>query len=141
METTPYKTRAAALNASLEKPGWRDNAVIREAVEDSSARGNTMMVLGIAVPVDGHGGGQFYKDYLTNTPRGAPRLRSACEAVGALDRYNAREISPDDFIGKVVRVKLAVERSARFGSRIVITDYAKPEVRAVVNLNLREVAS
>jgi hypothetical protein len=144
METTPYsKAQLAALNASLGelvKPGWVDGAVIREAVEDSSARGNTMIVLGVAVPVDGgHGGERFYKDYLTNTPRGATRLHSACEAVGALDRYNARTISPEDFIGKVVRVKLSVERgNKRYAPRNIIEDYAVSEARVV---NLRGAAS
>lgn len=141
MDTTPYsKSQLAALNASLGelvKPGWVDGAVISEAVEDSSARGNTMMVLDISVP-DGRGGKRILKDHLTNTPRGALRLHSACEAVGALESYNAGRISPDDFIGKVVRLKLGVERTKRFGSRNVIEIYAGSNAQVV---SLREVAS
>jgi hypothetical protein len=140
METTPYSTKAQALYASLGdllKPGWLDGATIYEAVEDTSARGNTMIVLGIDVP-NGHGGKRFLKDHLTNTPRGALRLRSACEAVGALDSYNSGEILPESFVGKIVRIKLSVERS-KHGSRNVITEYAASEARVVTSL--REVAS
>ena len=140
METTPYsKAQLAALNASLGelvKPGWVDGAVIREAVEDSSARGNTMIVLGLVLPM--HGGERIYKDHLTNTPRGALRLRSACEAVGALDRYNAGEISASDFVGHTVRIKIGVEKKRGYAPRNIIEDYAASEARVV---SLREVAS
>lgn len=141
METTPYsKAQAGALYASLRepiKPGWVEDATISEAVERPSARGNMMIELSIVVR-DGHGGERILKDYLTNTPLGALRLHSACEAVGALDRYNAGKISPDDFIGKIVRVKLSVERSRRYGQRNIIEEFAAAEVRIV---SLRGVAS
>jgi hypothetical protein len=141
MDTTPYSpAQLAALNASLGKllePGWKDDATIREAVESTSARGNDMIELGIAVP-DGRGGERFYKDYLTNTPRGAQRLHNACEAVGALDRYNARSISASDFVGHTVRVKIGVEKKRGYAPRNIIEDYAASDARVV---GLREVAS
>ena len=109
----------------LLKPGWLDG-VIREAVERPSARGNMMIELGIAVP-DGRGGERRLQAYLINTPCSAHRLHRACEAVGALDRYNARAISPDDFIGKAVRVKVSVHE--RYGN--IIEDFATSETRVV----------
>ena len=64
------KLRAARLLA----PGWKDDAVIREAVERPSARGNDMIELDIAVP-DGRSGERMLKDFLTNTSLAA---RSVC---------------------------------------------------------------
>ena len=79
-----------------------------------------------------------FKDYLTNTPLGALRLRHACEAVGTLDRYNAGEISASDFVGHTVRVKIGVEKKRGYAPRNIIEDYAVSEARVV---SLREVAS
>lgn len=138
---TPAYTEAAAVEAArrtLLAPGWIDGAVIREAVEGSSARGNEMIELDIAVP-DGRGGERLFKDYLTGTPLGALRLRHACEAVGALDRYtSAGEVGASDFVGHTVRVKIDVEKKRLFAPRNIISDYAKSEARVV---SLREVAS
>ena len=139
MKTTAY-TEAAAIEASrrtLLKPGWIDGAVIREAVEDPPRAATTMIELGIAVP-DGRGGERLFKDYLTNTPLGALRLRHACEAVGALDRYNAGEISASDFVGHTVRVKIGIEKKRGYAPRNIIEDYAVAEASVV---SLREVAS
>ena len=72
---------------------------------------------------DGRGGERLFKDYLTNTPLGALRLRHACEAVGALDRYNAGEISASDFLGHTVRVKIGVEKKRGYAPRNIIEDY------------------
>ena len=139
MRTQAY-TEAAAIEASrrtLLAPGWIDGAMIREAVERPSARGNDMIGLVIAVP-DGRGGERLFKDYLTSTPLGALRLRHASEAVGALDRYNAGEISASDFPGHTVRVKIGVEKRRGYAPRNIIEDYAAAEARVV---SLREVAS
>ena len=140
METTPYsKAQAAALHASLHEllnQGWVDGVMIREAVERPSARGNEMIEVGIAVPA--RGGERLFKDYLTNTPLGALRLRNACEAVGALDRYNSGQISASDFVGHTVRVKIGVEKKRGYAPRNIIEDYAVSEARVV---SLREVAS
>ena len=137
---TPAYTEAAATEASrrtLLAPGWIDGAMIREAVERPSARGNDMIELVIAVP-DGRGGERLFRDYLTNSPLGALRLRHASEAVGALDRYNAGEISASDFPGHAVRVKIGIEKKRGYAPRNVIEDYGVAEARVV---NLREVAS
>ena len=137
---TPAYTEAAATEASrrtLLAPGWIDGAMIREAVERPSARGNDMIEVVVAVP-DGRGGERLFKDYLTSTPLGALRLRHACEAVGALDRYTSGEISASDFPGHAVRVKIGIEKKRGYAPRNVIEDYGIAEARVV---NLREVAS
>jgi hypothetical protein len=137
---TPAYTEAAAIEAArrtLLAPGWIDGAMIREAVERPSARGNDMIEVVIAVP-DGRGGERLFKDWLTSMPLGALRLRHATEAVQKLDRYSAGEISASDFVGHAVRVKIDVEKKRGYAPRNVITDYAKSESSVV---SLREVAS
>jgi hypothetical protein len=137
---TPAYSEADAIEASsrtLLAPGWID-AVIREAVERPSARGNDMIELTVAVP-DGRGGERLFKDYLTSTPLGALRQRHACEAVGALDRYTSGEISASDFPGHTVRVKIGIEKKrGYYAPRNIIEDYAVSEARVV---SLRGVAS
>jgi hypothetical protein len=131
---TPAYTEDAAVEVArrtLLAPG-RIDAVIREAVERPSARGNDMIELTVAVP-DGRGGERLLKDYLTNTSLGALRLRHACEAVGALDRYDAGAISASDFPGHTVRVKIGVEKRRGYAPRNIIEDYAASDAR-VVNL-------
>jgi hypothetical protein len=139
---TPAYTEDAAIEASrrtLLAPGWIDGAVIREAADGFTAQKNEKIELFIAVP-DGRGGERLFKDHLTATPLGALRLRHACEAIGALDRYmNEGEVSASDFVGHTVRVKIEVEKKrGPYGPRNIITDYAKAEPRVV---SLREVAS
>jgi hypothetical protein len=140
MKTHAY-TETEALEASrrtLLAPGWTDGAVIREAEERTSARsGNEMIELDVDVP-DGRGGERMLKDYLTSTSLGELRLRRASEAVGALARYNSREISASDFPGHTVRVKIGVEKKRGYAPRNIIEDYAVSEARVV---SLREVAS
>jgi hypothetical protein len=107
-------------------------------VERPSARGNEMIELDIAVP-DGRGGERLFKDYLTGTPLGALRLRHACEAVSALDRYTSEgEVYASDFPGHTVRVKIGIEKKRGYAPRNIIEDYAAAEARVV---SLREVAS
>jgi hypothetical protein len=133
---TPAYTEAAAIEASrrtLLAPGWIDGAMIREAVERPSARGNEMIELDVAVP-DGRGGERLFKDYLTSTPLGALRQRRACEAVGALDRYDAGAISAADFPGHHVRVKIETEKRRGWPERSVIVDYAAASAASVVTL-------
>jgi hypothetical protein len=137
---TPAHSETAAIEASrrtLLPLGWIDDAMIHAALERPSARGNDTIELDIAVP-DGRGGKRPFKDWLTNTPIGALRLRHACEAVGALDRYNAGEISATDFVGHTVRVKIGIEKKRGYAPRNIIEDYAVSEARVV---SLREVAS
>lgn len=139
---TPAYTEAAAVEAArrtLLAPGWIDGAMIREAVERPSARGNEMIELTIAVP-DGRGGERLFKDWLTNTPISALRLRHACDSIAKLDRYNSgEEIPASDFVGHTVRVKIGVEPKRRgYAPRNIIEDYAVSDARVV---SLRGVAS
>jgi hypothetical protein len=137
---TPAYSEAAAVEAArrtLLAPGWID-AVIREAVERSSARGNEMIEIDIAVP-DGRGGERLLKDYLTGTSSlGALRLRHACESIHKLDRYDAGEVSASDFVGHTVRVKIGVEKKRSYAPRNIIEDYAASEANVS---SLRGVAS
>jgi len=140
MKTRAY-TETEAVEASrrtLLAPGWTDGAVIREAEERTSARsGNEMIELAVAVP-DGRGGERVLKDYLTSTSLGERRLRRASEAVLALDRYSAGEISASDFPGHTVRVKIGVEKKRGYAPRNIIEDYAVSEASVV---SLRGMAS
>jgi hypothetical protein len=131
MMKTPGFSEADAKKAS-ERPlftaGWYP-ALFREAVERESRRGNAMIEV-IVVVTDAHGNGEReFRDYLSSTAGlGAAKLRHACGACGpdVLARYEAGEVSQDDFPGKTVRVKLDVERRRGYEPRNVIVDYAPP---------------
>jgi hypothetical protein len=138
MEIINPHSESAALEASrrtLLPTGWIDGATIRDAVERPSARGNEMTELTIAVP-DGRGGERLFKDYLTNAPLAALRVRHISEAVGALEHYNSGEIEPQYFVGHTVRVKVGVEKRRGYPPRNIIVDYAPPTGNSLENGNV-----
>jgi len=120
-----------AARRTLLKPGLYD-ARIREAGGRPSKAGNDMVELVIEVP-DADGNAREFRDYLTNSDFCAVRLRHACEAVGALARYDAGEIAAADFPGQAVRVRIGVEKRRGWPDRNVIEDYASAD-RSVVRL-------
>jgi hypothetical protein len=130
----PGWSEAEAVKASrrtLLRSGSYD-ALIREAVEKQSKRGNDMIEAGVVV-YDGEGGEREFRDFLTNTGLGAAKLRHACEAVGALAKYEAGEISAADITGNV-RVKIGTEKRRGWPDRNVIEDYAPASASGVVHL-------
>ena len=67
-----------------------------------------------------------FRDYLVNSVLGVAviKLRHACAAVNALEKYEAGEITQDDFPGRACRVHVIVEKKRGFPDRNVIDDYA-----------------
>jgi hypothetical protein len=135
MKTTARSETEAvrASSRTLLRAGWHDDARIVEAVEKPSKRGNDMIELTVVVP-DAAGEERTLRDWLTDTTLGAAKLRHACEAVGALARYEAGEIGQADFPGHDVRVKISVEKRRGFPDQNRIDDYAAASDPRVVNL-------
>ncbi len=132
MRTTP-RSEAEATKASrrtLLKPGEYDGR-FREAVERKSKRDKDM-IEAVVVVFDGDGGEREFRDYLTDTTLGAAKLRHACEAVGALHKYEAGEIGQDDFPGHAVRVRIGIEKKRGWPDRNQIEDYAPASASGVV---------
>ena len=102
--------------------GWHD-AEFREATERQSKRGNDM-IEALVVVREPDGNEREFRDYLTDTGMGALKLRHACEAVGALGKYEAGEISAADFPGHACRVRVGVEKRRGYPDRNIIEDYA-----------------
>lgn len=132
MKTT-VRTEAEAVRASerkLLKPGWHDGT-ITDALEKLSRAGKDCIELSVTV------GDRTFRDWLSDADRGAAKLRHACEAVGALARYEAGAIGQDDFPGHDVQVKIGIQKGTRAfpGDRNIIEDYRAAADSRVVNLH------
>jgi len=124
MKTTP-RSEADAQKASrrtLLKDSMYD-ALFREAEERQSKRGNDMIQV-LLVVSDADGNEREFRDYLSDATLGAAKLRHACEAVGALAKYEAGQIEQADFPGHACRVHVGIEKKRGFQDRNVILDYA-----------------
>jgi hypothetical protein len=108
--------------------GWF-SAKFLESVEKESRRGNPMIEVRLVVFNDEES--REFRDWLTGAERGAARLRHACVAVGAVDKYEAGEIGAADFPGHTCRVQVGVEKRRGYPDRNVIEDYAASSVVAV----------
>ena len=106
---------------TLLKPGEYD-AHIREAIERPSRRGNELIEIAVLIPDDA-GDERTFHDYLMDSTLGAAKLRHACEAVGALAKYEAGEVTAADFPGHAVRVRVGIEKKRGYPDRNVIEDY------------------
>jgi hypothetical protein len=132
---TTFRTEDEAKRVSrrtLLRAGWHD-ARITEAVEKPSKRGNDMIELTVVVP-DADGTERQLRDWLTDSDMGAAKLRSCCQAVDALDRYEAGEISQADFPGNDVRVKIEIEKRRGYPDQNRIEEYRPAAASTVVNL-------
>jgi hypothetical protein len=116
---------------SLLPPGVVPARIV-EAVEKESKARRDMIELAVVV-TDAAGDERTLRDWLTNSALGAAKLRHACEAVGALAKYESGEIGQADFPGHDVRVKIGVEKKRGYEPRNVIEDY-EPADSGVVNL-------
>jgi hypothetical protein len=129
MQTTP-KTEAEARSASrrVMLSGWHEARIVH-AHEALSKRGNDMIEISVAV-VDAED--RTFRDWLTDTPLGGLKLRHACEAVGALERYDSGEIGAEDFPeGHTLRIKIGIEKKRGYPDREVIEDYAASSASVV----------
>ena len=70
----------------------------------------------------------------TRARRAADKLRHACEAVGALDRYEAGQIDPGLFPGHACEVRLDIEKQRGYPDRSVIVDYRAAASESVTPL-------
>ena len=133
MKITPRTETEAVRSSShaLLRPGWHDGR-ITTAFEKPSKRGNEMIEVTVAV-ADADGKERMLRDWLTDTPYGAAKLRHACAAVGAMTRYETGEIGQADFPGHAVQVKIAVEKRRGYPDQNRIEDY-RPADLSVVNL-------
>jgi hypothetical protein len=118
-----------AASPRLLRTGWHD-AEFREAIEKASKAGNDM-IEALVVIRDADGNEREFRDYLTDKGMGALKLRHACTAVGALDKYEAGEISAADFPGRSCRVRLGIEKKRGFRDRNIIEDYAAADASVV----------
>lgn len=134
MRLTP-RSEADAQKASrraLLKAGMHDARII-EATEKPSKAGNDMIELVVVVP-DGDGSQRTLRDWLTDSPLGALKLRHAADAVGALARYETGDMSAFDFPGHAVRVKIGIDKRRGYPDANRIDDYAAAAPAGVVPL-------
>ena len=111
--------------------GWCA-AEFLEAVSKDSSRGNSMIEALLAVSHDGET--REFRDWFTGSDRFAAKLRHACAAVGALDRYEAGKIEPEIFPGHACEVRLDIEKRRGYPDRSVIVDYRAASAEAVTSL-------
>lgn len=78
--------------------------------EKKSSKGDDMIVLAMLV-YNEEGEARPFLDYLVNIESVEFKIRHAAEACGILDKYNAGELTADDFIGKTGELKLRVGKA------------------------------
>lgn len=122
-----------AAKARNPKPwkGWHSAQFLHAAAKES-ARGNSMIEARLAVISDGET--REYLDWFTASERVAEKLRNACEAVGALDRYEAGKVAPEIFPGRACEVRLDIEKRRGYPDRPVIVDYRAAASEVVTSL-------
>jgi hypothetical protein len=134
MRLTPRDEAEAERTAkrALLPAGWHDGR-IAEAVEKRSRRNNEMIEVTVIIPA-ADGSERTLRDWFTDSPLGALKLRHAAEAVGALAKYDAGEIGQAEFPGHDVRVKVSIEKRRGYPDANRIEDYAAATAGRVVNL-------
>jgi len=123
-----YGSDEAAKEAgALLEEGWHSGR-ITEAVEKLSQNQKPMIEQSVLVK------GRTLRDWLMANDRGAAKLRSCCKAVGALDAYEAGEISADLFPGHDVEVRIIVEKRRGFPDQNRIAEYRAVAASSVISL-------
>ncbi|MGH7065755.1 MAG: hypothetical protein ACREET_16905 [Stellaceae bacterium] len=135
MEIKTPRSETAAKQASSRKllSAGLHPARISEAVEKPSKAGNDMIELTVLVP-DAEGNERTLRDWLTDSPLAALKVRHAAEAVGALSKYEAGNIGQEDFAGLDVVVKIGIRKRRGFPDANEILDYSAPGSAGVVTL-------
>jgi hypothetical protein len=133
MKTT-VRTEAEAVKESIRrllKSGWHEGEII-EAVEKVARSGNDTIELTILVE------GRTLRDWLTDIGKGSLKLRHCCQACGddVFQRYEAGEVTQEDFLGQHVQVKIGIQKGTRNfpGDRNIIEDYRPLAGSRIVNL-------
>lgn len=132
---TPLSDAAAkeASRRELWKAGLYDGE-FREAFERLSANNNEI-IEAVVVVRDANGNQREFREYLNAASSiSSAKLRSACEAVGALLQYEQGNVSQDLFPGRQVKVKIGVEKRHGFKPRNVIESYLPSGSSSVVTL-------
>jgi hypothetical protein len=114
-------------------PAGKQDARFVEAEERPAKSGKDMIAVGLAV-IDADGQERVLRDYFTDSAACAVRFRHAAAAVGALERFEAGEISASDFVGHACRIQIGVEKKRGYNPRNVVLDYSAAAASGVVNL-------
>lgn len=120
MKFTPKSEKEIA-EASLWPAGEYAFEIVN-AVEKQSKSGNDMIELIINV-FNSEGSFKIVKDYLLESM--AFKLRHAADGCGILDKYDAGEITANDFIGKVGYLKLKIDKNKdpQYADKNAVQDY------------------
>ena len=131
---TTMRTEEEAVKLSrrtLLKGGWYDGDITEAIEKVADKSGND--TIGLTVVVED----RTLRVWLSDAARGAALLRHCCQACGneVFERYEAGEITQDDFPGHHVQVKIGVQKGTRAfpGDRNVIEDFRAADA-SVVNL-------
>ena len=134
MRITPYASDADAQKAAQPKKlktGWHRSS-IDDAVLRPNKNGDDMIDARFVI-VDDEDNRWEIRDYLSNHPKSAARLRHLWEAVGAAGSYAAGVIDPAELHGHEVAVRVAIQKRYGQADRYIIDDYRAPN-SSVVNL-------
>lgn len=139
ISVTPHSDTDALKASAMHRKsiqGWHD-AEVREVFQQESEAGNNMMVIRLTV-IDPEGNKHDLRDHnLTDLPVGALKLRHLVQAVGALAKYEQGQLDEADFVGRVVCVRIGINKRGPYAGRAVILDY-RPASSQVVNLRAAE---
>ncbi len=134
MLTIKPLSASEAAKARNPKPwkGWFPAEFLDAAAKESQSSGKPMIEARLAVTNDGDT--REYRDWFTASERFAEKLRHACEAVGALDRYEAGSIAPEIFPGHACDVRLDIEKRRGLPDRSVVADYRAAASEVVTSI-------
>jgi hypothetical protein len=128
--------KASALNRK-SLVGWRD-AEIREVYQQESEAGNNTMVVRINV-TDPEGNKHDLRDHiLTDLVVGAQKLRNLVDALGIMRKYEQGQLDEADFAGRIVCVRIGINKRGPYAGRAVILDYRPSSSSHVVDLRAAE---
>lgn len=93
-------------------------------VKPDGTGGNEMIELKLKV-FNNEGGYKILSDYLLDIDSMAFKIRHACDACGLIDRYEAGQITANDFIGKTGYLKLRVQKdkAEKYPDKNTVQDY------------------
>ena len=132
MKVTP-RTEETAKKLSGRKvlpPGPRIARIIGATPKLTKKKGEDMIELELLV-TDSEGNERILRDWLTDNALGSLKLLHCVEAVGATAKYEAGEITPADFPGHDVIVRVAIKKQRNFPDVNEVIDYRFADASAV----------
>lgn len=123
MRFTP-KTETEIAEANLLQPGTYDFEVA-DAKDKTSKAGNEMIELNLKV-FDADGDYRFVRDYLLESiPH---KLRHVAYACGLGDKYEAGELTAEDFLDRTGQVKVGIQKdkTGQYADQNSVRDYVLP---------------